>query len=447
MNKPIDDQEQFAVSDASFDLYYQKFLGPQAEPREENGAIAGLADPAVRANLLGIQLSPLMRNSLMGAGSLAATLAVGFVLTDGANSQLAATAPEQAPQPQPDPAVVDQQSQNNLFDLLPVPTSPESIDEERQSTAPARRSVRETLAERLKQLQAEDEARLRQQQQRIQQMAAIANRNQSANQGLQAMAQRRQAIAQANAANASTTTNQPNQAATPTAPPTVIQAGASPLSVTSVGGETASPQVVAEAQASATQANQANSVSPNQVNQANQASASQLKLDRTVALQGYDLSVFNPNMLDVTNNESSSTVTVGQPSEAAPSEQPQPAAQPTENATAEATSVNRTAINSLHGIQDFVSLPQRLEADDRPNLLPLTQRAALEVANLDYYNQFLIFHLSPQQYQKLWGAKQMQAGSKRIPTYGVIDYQRRIVIVPQTATIARTATPDANNAQ
>ncbi|MBE9179734.1 hypothetical protein IQ268_14285 [Oculatella sp. LEGE 06141] len=452
MTKPIDEQDYSAESD-SFNLYYSKFLGSRSEPASltslnssPTAAIAGeVPSPKVYLN----RPSLLARNSLVGAGSLVATLAVGFVLTDGASSQLPSQAANPVAQPQPDIKVADNNSATRTAELLPVPTSPEPIVVPK-STA-ARRPMREVLAERLSKLQAADETRLNQEQAQMQR-TAIADRNQEFNRRLQlrAQAQQQQALAAANAASQATvaSTAAPQAGGAPSAILSATSSHSAPASATSPQPQQGTSTPILSAMAGSESAAASSAIAPHS-EAGHTSQAHRLELDSSVAIEGYDLSVFNPTMLEFTN-EQNPAVAVASPQPAEP--QAAPASSGSEEAVAPASNPHAVRTLQGRGIQDYLELPQRLSEDDRstlPAILPLSQRAAAEAGTVDYLNQFLVFHLSPAEYQKLWGAKRFNTVSKTMPTYGVIDYQRRVVIVPSasTATVAHDATAPAANVQ
>ncbi|PSB28574.1 hypothetical protein [Stenomitos frigidus] len=91
-------------------------------------------------------------------------------------------------------------------------------------------------------------------------------------------------------------------------------------------------------------------------------------------------------------------------------------------------------------IQDLLQRSHPLPTDNVVTLIPLTQKAAEEVLAMnksglvtDNAGKFTILHLNPQDYQQAWLATntvaQQPALMAAFPTYGFVDYQKRIIAV------------------
>jgi hypothetical protein len=66
---------------------------------------------------------------------------------------------------------------------------------------------------------------------------------------------------------------------------------------------------------------------------------------------------------------------------------------------------------------------------DAVRLVALTPETAMEVAHLNQVAPFRVFQLSEQDYQRLW-MEMSQPESESAPTYGFIDYQQQVVVLP-----------------
>jgi hypothetical protein len=102
------------------------------------------------------------------------------------------------------------------------------------------------------------------------------------------------------------------------------------------------------------------------------------------------------------------------------------AATPHSGATANVAKTS-PALNSL---RDFLNY-KRLSSSSTARVMPLTRQAATEVQHTNAVEQFRIFQLAPREYQTAWVIRKGAVGQQTpTPTYGFIDYQRQIIVMP-----------------
>jgi hypothetical protein len=86
-------------------------------------------------------------------------------------------------------------------------------------------------------------------------------------------------------------------------------------------------------------------------------------------------------------------------------------------------------------LQDFLTFPQQNARASAITLLPLTDQAAKELQGSQQIAQFTVRNLAPQDYQQEWliSSKIPEAAeaSSSLPTYGFIDYQRKVIVLLQ----------------
>jgi hypothetical protein len=93
-------------------------------------------------------------------------------------------------------------------------------------------------------------------------------------------------------------------------------------------------------------------------------------------------------------------------------------------------SVSLKTIAAEQGIHYFLNL-SKPEANMR--VLPLSDRAAVEVAQAENIPAFRVLHLSHSEYQEVWLAAQSDERSRPAPTSGFIDYQQQMIVLPADA--------------
>lgn len=96
-------------------------------------------------------------------------------------------------------------------------------------------------------------------------------------------------------------------------------------------------------------------------------------------------------------------------------------------------------LNSPQSIQDFMNLADQAKGIEVA-LMSLTQQAAQEAANNNQVGSFAVLKLTEQEYLNQWQASNQASteASYSLPTYGFIDYQRRIIAVLQDEANAST---------
>lgn len=114
---------------------------------------------------------------------------------------------------------------------------------------------------------------------------------------------------------------------------------------------------------------------------------------------------------------------------AQPSVMPIAAATPHSGATANVAKAS-PALNSL---RDFLNY-KRLSSGSTARVMPLTRQAATEVQHNTAVEQFRIFQLAPREYQTAWVIRKGAVGQQTpTPTYGFIDYQRQMIVLPNVS--------------
>jgi hypothetical protein len=98
------------------------------------------------------------------------------------------------------------------------------------------------------------------------------------------------------------------------------------------------------------------------------------------------------------------------------------------------TSSNATkAAPTLNSLRDFLNY-KRLPSGYMARVMPLSRQAATEVQQSDTVDQFRIVQLSPREYQTAWVIRNGPAARQTpTPTYGFIDYQRQMIVVPNVS--------------
>lgn len=92
------------------------------------------------------------------------------------------------------------------------------------------------------------------------------------------------------------------------------------------------------------------------------------------------------------------------------------------------------ARESLLGIQYFLTLANQVTTPTHYSLLPLTEKAASEAWRLPQIPRFRIFRLTPNDYQQAWALINVNNNdAPSTPNYGFIDYQRLLIVLPAPA--------------
>jgi hypothetical protein len=93
-------------------------------------------------------------------------------------------------------------------------------------------------------------------------------------------------------------------------------------------------------------------------------------------------------------------------------------------------SASLKTIAADQGIHYFLNLSK---PGANRQVLPLSDRAAVEVAQAENIPAFRVFRLSHLQYQQVWLAAQSGETSLPTPARGFIDYQQQMIVLPADA--------------
>lgn len=389
--------------------HYLRFVGCQPE---DGSAWAiessGLGD---RAAPHFMQRYPWLQTGLTGAGSIAATVVIGSLLSQ-ADSRLSPQASFALPQsdasiegrsaksPEPSSASASSASPSPVRAVL-APTPPEVM--ESIEVRAARRPFREQFAERL---QAQQASVTKSQAVRLPQ--PIAANNQAGDD--------RTATAQP-----APIQTAPIQTALSVQP--AESTATSPLPVLSEGLPQLQPASTVEFSAlvsnSVAPPERQLPVAPSVTHQADEPSDAQ-------PLETQPPSEVNVPIVERSPADAVATACAAAP--AATSVSATSVSLEALNAEA-AAAMKQEALAHLAKTQETRQSSSPDRRSDAVRLVALTPETAMEVAHLNQVAPFRVFQLSEQDYQRLW-MEMSQPESESAPTYGFIDYQQQVVVLP-----------------
>ncbi|MBW4418232.1 MAG: hypothetical protein KME13_03270 [Myxacorys californica WJT36-NPBG1] len=97
-------------------------------------------------------------------------------------------------------------------------------------------------------------------------------------------------------------------------------------------------------------------------------------------------------------------------------------------------------LRSAQSLQELMALPQALPESISAIVMPLTKQAATEVEHNNTPNSFALRKLDSAEYRSEWlqtaKAFGAEASDPSLPSYGFINYQRRVIIIPQSPDLA-----------
>jgi hypothetical protein len=365
----------------AFDLFYQEFVGGPIAARKRH---ANLHWP-----------DTLMKTALAGAGGLAATLVVGYSLSNDAPDRSSYTYQELAPSQQNS----EVETSTSVSATLPAPT-PAAVEHQPDRTPLPRRLPAVAVPQTVRVTPP-------------QQLATVPLRLDPAATAVPAPIAPPATVHLIQAAEVSQpndrTTTQSRRSASGSLPtlqlqaaplPAFIQAGIAPPETQSSTGAPAQtrPESVATAEplgvASSAALPEPSAATPLA---ASDRTATELASSRSLAFRSPGVTV---------------------PETAAP-----------QSSTTDLSASLKT-IAADQGIHYFLNLSK---PGANRQVLPLSDRAAVEVAQAENIPAFRVFRLSHLQYQQVWLAAQSGETSLPTPARGFIDYQQQMIVLPADA--------------
>ena len=382
----------------AFDLFYQEFVGGPIAARKRH---ANLHWP-----------DTLMKTALAGAGGLAATLVVGYSLSNDAPDRSSYTDQEPAPSQQNS----EVETSTSVSATLPAPT-PAAVENQPDRTPLPRRLPAVAVPQTVRVTPP-------------QQIATVPLRLDPAATAVPAPIAPPATVHLIQAAEVSQpndrTTTQSRRSASGSLPtlqlqaaplPAFIQAGIAPPETQSSTGAPAQagPESVATAEplgvASSAALPEPSAVTP-------PAATSSAALPEPSAATPLAASDRTATELASSRSLAFRSPGVTVPETAAP-----------QSSTTDLSASLKT-IAADQGIHYFLNLSK---PGANRQVLPLSDRAAVEVAQAENIPAFRVFRLSHLQYQQVWLAAQSGETSLPTPARGFIDYQQQMIVLPADA--------------
>lgn len=380
----------------------------QRSPLVHLPAPAGLPPDQAKPPEKSLSASPLLQNSLLGAGSLVATIMVGSLIAEGSGQPPSYTPPANTTQPQPEVTPRSPAAAPSIA-VLPTPSPPEMMP-----PAPSAESL---------------EAARQNAQVAMNDATALLNQQFNVQPGDLPQVQLSAAIAPAQppvvrqAATSPVATNPPATSPAATSSPTTGQSVAERYRAATAALpelQPAPPFSMPESMP-ATEPGAAGASEP-QPTTATPATSQAFRAQPTHAfVQANPQTQFGVMQGRRIHNNTLN-------------HQPAPSSLPTSEAVSPGTEAAPQA--TPRSIQDFLELSDQLNSRSQPAQLPLTRLAASEAADFNYLEQFLVFRLSAEEYRNLWLGRTFERAGETAPQYGFIDYRHRAIVLPDT-TLAR----------